>query len=76
MACVSPDGKPTESGMKILRALKSGPRSPEDVALETGRPMYAVRSGLRELAGAKLVAEKGEDYELSPKGNELVGSLP
>jgi len=73
MACISPDGKPTESGMKLLRALQSGPKSPEDVAQETGRPMYAVRSGLRELAGAELVTEKGESYELTPKGSEFVG---
>ena len=76
MACISPDGKPTESGMTILRALKAGPKSPDDVALETGRPMYAVRSGLRELAGAALVVETGEDYELSPKGSDFVSSLP
>ena len=76
MACISPDGKPTESGMTILHVLEAGLRSPDDVALETGRPMYAVRSGLRELAGAGLVVEKGHDYELSAYGSELVSSLP
>ena len=73
MACISPDGKPTESGIAILRALQAGPKPPEDVAQETGRPMYAVRSGLRELAGAELVIQKGEEYELTPQGKEAVG---
>jgi len=73
MACVSPDGKPTESGMKMLRSLATGHKSAEDVAADTGRPLYAVRSGLRELVGAELVIEKDEGYELSPKGSELVG---
>jgi len=32
MACISPDGKPTESGTKMLRALQAGPKSPEEIA--------------------------------------------
>ena len=32
MACISPDGKPTESGTKMLRALRSRPGSPEEIA--------------------------------------------
>lgn len=76
MACISPDGKPTESGTKLLRALKLGLSSAEDIAPEIGLPLFRVRSGLRELAGAELVTEKGESYELSPKGSELVASLP
>ena len=75
MACISPDGKPTESGTKLLRVLKSGLSSAEDIAQNTGLPLFRVRSGLRELTGAELVTEKGEGYELSPKGNELVSSL-
>lgn len=76
MACISPDGKPTESGTKLLRALKSGLRSAEDIARDTDLPLFRVRSGLRELAGAELVTETGEGYELSPTGNELLVSLP
>jgi len=76
MACISPDGKPTESGTKLLRALKSGLSSAEDIAQDTGLPLFRVRSGLRELAGAELATEKGEGYELSPTGNELISSLP
>jgi len=76
MACISPDGKPTESGTKLLRSLESGLRSPEEIAKGTGLPLFRVRSGLRELAQADLAEQKNTGYELSSKGNELVGSLP
>jgi predicted transcriptional regulator len=72
MACISPDGKPTESGSKMLRALKAGSRSPEEVAQETGLPLFRVRSGLRELGQAGLIVEKAGKYELTDKGTALV----
>jgi DNA-binding IclR family transcriptional regulator len=74
MACISPDGKPTESGAKMLRALQAGLKSPEEVAQETGLPLFRVRSGLRELTQAGLASQKGDKYELSPKGAEVLGT--
>ena len=75
MACISPDGKPTESGARMLRALESGLGSPEEIAKEAGLPLFRVRSGLRELTQAGLANQKDDKYELSPKGVELVGTL-
>jgi predicted transcriptional regulator len=75
MACISPDGKPTASGGKMLIALKEGPYSAEEVSQSTGLPLFRVRSGLRELAQAGLTSAKGDKYELSPKGRELADSL-
>jgi predicted transcriptional regulator len=72
MACVSPDGKPSESGTRMLRSLQAGPKSPEEVALETGLPLFKVRSGLRELSQADLVVEKTGRYEITGKGTALV----
>ena len=72
MACVSPDGKPTESGTKMLRALQAGLKSPEEVARETGLPVFRVRSGLRELGQAGLVDQKEDKYKTSQKGAELI----
>jgi len=72
MACISPDGKPTESGAKMLRALKSGLGSPEEVAQSTSLPLFRVRSGLRELTQAGLVDQKDDKYEITEKGEELV----
>ena len=76
MACISPDGKPTESGVKMLRALKSGLGSAEEIAQNAGLPLFRVRSGLRELTQAGLVDQKDDKFELSPKGGELADTLP
>ncbi len=74
MACISPDGKPTESGTKMLRALQAGLGTPEEIAREAGLPLFRVRSGLRELTQAGLASQKGDNYELSPKGVEALGT--
>jgi len=75
VACISPDGKPTESGTKMLRALNSGLGIPEEIAQNTGLPPFRVRSGLRELTQAGLAEQKGDRYELSSKGVELLATL-
>ena len=72
MACISPDGKPTESGTKMLRALQAGSGSPEEIARDTGLPLFRVRSGLRELTQAGLANQKEDRYEVSEKGAELM----
>ena len=72
MACISPDGKPTESGARMLRALKSGLGSPEEIAKDTGLPLFRVRSGLRELTQAGLASQKDDRYKITDKGEELV----
>ncbi|HXL03044.1 MAG TPA: winged helix-turn-helix domain-containing protein [Candidatus Atribacteria bacterium] len=72
MACVTPEGKPTESGKKILSALKSGATSPEEVAKISGLPLFRVRSGLRDMVQADLVAEEEGKYKLTGKGGEFI----
>ena len=72
MACISPDGKPTESGAKMLRALQAGSGSPEEIARDTGLPLFRVRSGLRELTQAGLANQREDRYELSEKGAKLI----
>ena len=68
MPCVSPDGKPTSSGMAVLKALKDGTLTPEEIASKTGQPLFRVRSGLRELKNAGLVEENLDKYALSKTG--------
>lgn len=75
MACINPDGKPTESGTKMLRSLKSGAKMPENVAEDSGLPLFRVRSGLRELSEAGYAVLKDERYAISPKGIELLAKL-
>jgi DNA-binding IclR family transcriptional regulator len=72
MACISPDGKPTESGAKMLRALQSGLGTPEEIARSAGVPLFRVRSGLRELAQVGLATRKNDKYQITDKGAELI----
>ncbi len=72
MPCVSPDGKPTKTGMAILECLKEGPLNPEEVAGKTGKPLFRVRSGLRELKNAGFVEETDGKYKLSEKGQKTL----
>jgi predicted transcriptional regulator len=71
MPCVS-DGKPTESGIATLKAIKSGPSTTSEIASVTGRELFLVRSGLRELVGAGLVEITGDKYRLTAQGEKLI----
>ncbi len=70
--CVSPDGKPTKSGMATLSAIKNGASSPKAISEQTGQPLFKVRSGLRELVKAGLVVQKDENYKLTSKAEQLL----
>jgi len=72
MPCVSPDGKPTESGVKMLGALKSGKLSPEGIADATGMPLFRVRSGIRELTAAGYCTDNAGQYALTEQGQALL----
>jgi hypothetical protein len=52
---------PARLGRAILKAVRR-PASPEEAAAATGLPLYRVRSGLREMAAAGLVAEKARRF--------------
>ncbi|MCD6358827.1 MAG: hypothetical protein J7L90_02595 [Dehalococcoidia bacterium] len=70
MSCINPDGKPTESGVKMLRALDSGLEYPEEIAKEVELPLFRVRSGLRELTQAGLANLEDAKYRITDKGGE------
>jgi len=72
MPCVSPDGKPTTSGMEVLKSLKEGAASPEEIASRTGQPLFRVRSGLRELTNSGFVEEESNKYGLSKTGETAI----
>ena len=72
MACISSDGKPTESGLKMLRALQLRLGSPEEIAKEVGVPLFKARSSLRELTRAGLAIEEDNKYELTEEGAKLI----
>ncbi len=72
MPCVSPDGKPTSSGMALLKSLKKETLSPEEIANRTGQPLFRVRSGLRELKTAGFVEEETNKYHLTENGKTVI----
>lgn len=72
MPCVSSNGKPTASGMAVLKSLKEGTLSPEEISNKTGQPLFRVRSGLRELKNSGLVEETQEKYALSKTGEGAI----
>ncbi|MDD2777445.1 MAG: hypothetical protein PHS47_00425 [Methanocellales archaeon] len=67
MACISPDGKPTELGKKLLGAAKD-PSTPEEIASTLILPLFRVRSGLRDLMEVGYLKEEGEKYKITDKG--------
>jgi len=72
MPCMSPDGKPTESGLATLRAIKGGASTQSDIAAATNRQLFLIRSGLRELVSAGLVATSGDRYNLTAAGEKAL----
>jgi predicted transcriptional regulator len=75
MACISPDGMPTASGFRILRALKDGLGTPEQISANAHVPLFRARSGLRDMEAFGLVSVQGGKYKLEPKGRELVDTV-
>jgi hypothetical protein len=61
MACLNPDGSLT-TGAKAMLEVMAGPLREEEIATRTGLPLYRIRSGLREMEQAGLVARQGEMF--------------
>lgn len=72
MPCISSDGKPTESGVATLKAIKAGASTPSEIATATSRQLFLVRSGLRELVSAGLVKLSEEKYQLTDTGMKAI----
>jgi predicted transcriptional regulator len=58
--------------MAVLKSLKDGTLTSEEIAGKTGQPLFRVRSGLRELKNAGLVEEKVDKYALSTTGKTAI----
>ena len=68
MACVNPDGTLTASARAILVAVRSS-RAADEIASATGLPLFRVRSALRELTEAGLVAVSEGGPQLTAAGD-------
>lgn len=72
LPCVSPDGKPTKTGIATLSSIKGGASSPREIAEATGQPLFRVRSGLRELVNGGFVELLEEKYRLTVEGEKVL----
>ena len=72
LPCVSPDGKPTKTGLATLNSIQTDALSPKEVADATGQPLFRVRSGLRELVNAGFVELSEEKYKLTDEGKKIL----
>ncbi len=73
MPCVNPDGKPTETGKKVLHAVKDiGLSTAEQVSENTGIALFRVRGGLRDMIKVGLVEIKDEKYLITEAGIKLI----
>ena len=71
MACVNARGEISESARRILTAVLEGaPLS--QVALQTGLPLYRIRSAMRELAAAGLAVETEIGWKTTENGRNAV----
>uniref|UniRef100_A0A832GMI2 ArnR1-like winged helix-turn-helix domain-containing protein n=1 Tax=Caldimicrobium thiodismutans TaxID=1653476 RepID=A0A832GMI2_9BACT len=67
--CVSLEGKLSERALSFLKLVKErGKVNPEEVVRLTGRPLFQVRSSLRELTQAGFLQVEGQEYSLTEKG--------
>ena len=73
MGCVNSDGSITDSARKMLTLL-TNPLTAEEAALNSGLPLFRIRSSLREMAEAGLVMSSGGKYATTDLGRaHIVG---
>jgi predicted transcriptional regulator len=66
--CVSPDGRLSERAIELLKLLKEKGRLKDtEVAEYARRPLFQVRSSLRELTNAGFLKVEGEHYLLTER---------
>jgi len=72
MACINPDGTISDSAKGMLKILQT-PMTAEQVAQQTGHPLFRVRSSLRELVDGGLVKLEADRYSITEEGKEKIG---
>ena len=72
MACVNPDGTLSTSAVELLKILDV-PMTEGQISSKLKRPLFKVRSSLREMEEAGLIKKTGEEYIITDKGREILG---
>jgi len=74
MPCIDPEGKLSENAKKILETLLKKSLSPMEIKDIINKPIYMIRSTMRELTEAKLVLLEGETYSITDEGKKSLNS--
>ncbi|MHC1567888.1 MAG: hypothetical protein ACXQTJ_06370 [Candidatus Syntropharchaeales archaeon] len=69
MVCITPDGKLTESGRKILSVAKEF-STPDEISKTSDLPLFRVRSSLRELLELGFLEKVEDGFRITPEGKE------
>lgn len=72
MPCIDDSGRLSESGEKLIKSLLSEDLDAKEISSRIGVPIFKVRSSIRELIEAGLIAEAGEKYRIMEKGKEMI----
>ncbi|MBO8171232.1 MAG: hypothetical protein H0Z33_04975 [Bacillaceae bacterium] len=73
MACIDDKGNLTTTAKKILNAVSEDFRSPEEIAKDTGLPLFKVRSSLRDMKSMGFVTESEEQtYKIEERARTLL----
>jgi len=67
MPCIRSDGSLSAAAKKVMAAMEN-PITLEAVAASSGLPLYQIRSSVRELVEAGLVAVQGDHYVMTEDG--------
>jgi predicted transcriptional regulator len=73
--CVNPDGTLSPNAVMILRVCREA-AAIDDMARETGIRPFSIKSSIRELTGAGLLAQDGDRYCLTPEGEVVLERKP
>lgn len=71
MACINPDGSLGPSARALLVLLEN-PLAPEEIAEQLKRPLFQIRSSLREMSNAQLVGVELGRYVRTAEGTRAL----
>ena len=71
MACVNPDGTLSSSAKELLKVLNN-PITAEEISQKLSRPMFKVRSSLREMLEAEFISSVEDKYVITEEGNKKI----
>ena len=76
MACMTPDGKLSPTGRRLLEVLgpstSSASHTAADLAAALAAPLYQVRASLREATAAGLVSENADGIRRTASADKLL----